>query len=659
MSRILWAIAVMVLALAPAGVAVFRHLARRLRLTERVLLAIALAPFALAVPALAFALIVPRVTIGQCFWQSEFVWAVIALWPRRPAPPEISEPLPNRGEGFPALAAGGAAIVLAVLIAAIPLAVPYVRMWSDAWFHTAAILEIGLRGVPPQDPNFAGIPLYYFWFFHFTLALLGTVDGVSPFHNQVFLNVWSAVVLVLATAQVAYRAFGRAAAAWAGAIVVLGLNPFGWLYAIARSLVGETRGLGETIASLNTITGVELAMSWFFPHNHVSMLNRFWTGTAQTPAIALGAATAWSIVRGLDRPTRGAWLRSFLLALATLAFHPAYGALAMAALGLALLVLAIRGERRGAAAAGIAALVVAALAALPYIRACSVPGATTPARLGLYAPNLRSLALAIAPWWIVAWPAFRARDPRPATRLVTLTAAIAVAMAIVVVLPELNSEKLFYLAWVSLAPIIAGGFVLWSERLRLPAIARLTIAALLIVPTSGLYGLGAAMDRRSPGTLMEREGPGARGRPLETADEAEAYAFLRAATEPDAAVIEAPLPWVNQPVPILGERRLFCGRLDVYLANHFGGESSPSPALHVLMEEFEVRRGIQRALFGSGDIEEAQRLYLAHFGAPIYLLVRSDEAPRDVWEGFRRRPEWAEVFANRQVRIYRFTRAAS
>src|SRR5262245_24149344 len=653
MSRILWAIVATMLALLPPFVAVFRHFGRRLRLNERVLLGLALAPFALGVPALLFALVVPRVTIAQCFWQSEFIWAVVALWPRRPSPPEIPEPLPNRGEGFPGLAAAGTALVLAALIAAIPLAVPYVRMWSDAWFHTAAILEIGLRGVPPQDPNFAGIPFYYFWFFHFVIALLGTVTGVSPFHGQVFLNVWAIVVLALATAQIAYRAFGRGAAAWAGVIVVLGLNPLGWLYAIARGLVGETRNLGEVVASLNTITGAELAMSWYFPHNHVSMLNRFWTGTAQTPAIALGAATAWSVVRGIDRPTRGAWLRSFALALATLAFHPAYGALALTAIGVALLVLAMRGDRRSAAVAGIASLAVAFVAALPYIRACSVPGATTPARLGVYTPNLLSLALAIGPWWLVAWPALRPRDAKPASRFVLWTAAAAVVMAIGLILPELNSEKVFYLAWVSLAPIVAGGFIAWSERLRLPTIARLTLMVLLIVPTSGLYGLGAAMDRRSPGSLMERDVAGARHRPLETPDEAEAYAFLRDQTAQDAAVIEAPLPWVNQPVSILGERRLFCGRLDVYLANHFGGEASPSPALHVLMEEFAVRRGIQHALFESGELEPAQRLYLEHFGAPIYLLLRRDEVRPDAWDGFRRRPEWAEVFANRQVRIYR------
>src|SRR6185295_14484989 len=117
-------------------------------------------------------LLVPHAPIDNCFWQSEFIWAVAALWPRRPAPAENAEPLPARGEGFPAIAAVATATALALLIAVIPLTVPYVRMWSDAWFHSAAIIEVGMHGVPPQDPNFAGIPLYYFWFFHLTLALL-------------------------------------------------------------------------------------------------------------------------------------------------------------------------------------------------------------------------------------------------------------------------------------------------------------------------------------------------------------------------------------------------------------------------------------------------------------------------------------------------------
>jgi hypothetical protein len=646
---------VFLLALTPPGVAIFRHLGVGLRLTERFLLALALAPFALALPALGFALLLRDMPVAQCLFQSEFLWVVIALWPRGARPPAISEPLPGRGEGFPAIAALGTALGVALLVAAVPLAVPYVRMWSDAWFHSAAIVEIGRHGVPPQDPNFAGIPLYYFWFFHFTLALLRGVDGASPFHQQVFLNVWSAAVLALAAAQLAYRAFGRGAAAWAGAVAVLGLNPLGWAWWIGRGMVGESRGLARTLTGVGTISDAEISLSWLFPHNHASMLNRFWTGTALTPAIALGAATAWAVARALERPTAGAWLRCLLLALATLAFHPAYGALALAALAAALVGLAWSGARRAAALGGIGVLAIAALAAVPYVRAASVPGAVTPAAAGFYTPNAWMLLLAIGPWAPVMLPALRSGWERAPGRFALLGAAFAALMAVLVVLPERNSEKLGYLAWVAAAPIAAAGLVGWFERWRLPAIGRLTIATALLVPTAGLYALGASLDRRSPGVLMERETTAARNRPLATPGEAEAYQFLRVATLPDAVVIEAPLPWVNQPVPLLAERRLFCGRLDVYLANHFAADREPGVTLAGLMEEFGVRRDIQHSLFEHGELDEAQRLYLSQFGSTLYLILRRAELRDPVWDGFARRAEWEEVFANREVRIYRYS----
>jgi hypothetical protein len=350
-----------------------------------------------------------------------------------------------------------------------------------------------------------------------------------------------------------------------------------------------------------------------------------------------------------------AWLRTLALALAALAFHPAYAVLVIAGLGAVLIGLSFAGERRGAMIAFVVALALAVLAAVPYVRACSVPGMTTPARLGLYLPNFWSLLLAVGPWWIVALPAFRLAWGRGVSgRFAVSTAVVAAAMALAVVLPELNSEKLFYFAWVSLVPLLAAGLIAWSDRFRLPAIARLTVCALLVVPTSGVYTLSAALETRSPGVLLRHDEPATRGRPLETAGEAEAYRFIRERLDGDAVFIEAPLPWVNQPLTVLAERRVFCGRLDVYLTNHFGGAAAGSPVMHGLLEEFEVRRGIQQTLFESGELSGVQRLYLTQFDSPLYLVLRREEIPLAVWEGFMRRPEWEEVFANREIRIYRF-----
>src|SRR5262249_52807850 len=198
-----------------------------------------------------------------------------------PAPPAVRSPapapgaappapLPERGQGFPSIAALTSAALAALLVASVALTVPMVRMWSDAWFHAAATIEVARHGIPPQDPNFAGIPLYYPWIFHFLIAMIGGATRLSPFHSMALLNAWSAAVAVLAVAQLTYRAFGRGPAQWAGAIAVLGLDPFGWLLWLARGMVGQTTGLVNMIGGLTGTNGATTSLSWMFPPSHLS-----------------------------------------------------------------------------------------------------------------------------------------------------------------------------------------------------------------------------------------------------------------------------------------------------------------------------------------------------------------------------------------------------
>src|SRR5262249_22753219 len=155
-----------------------------------------------------------------CLWQSEFLWLVAALWPRSApkapaaapiAPPLAAEgePLPERGHGLPSIAALSSAMAAAGPVPGGAPSNSMVRMWSDAWFHAAATIEVARHGVPPEDPNFAGIPLYYPWIYHFLIAMIGGASRLSPFHSMALLNAWAAAVTVLASAQLTYRAFGR------------------------------------------------------------------------------------------------------------------------------------------------------------------------------------------------------------------------------------------------------------------------------------------------------------------------------------------------------------------------------------------------------------------------------------------------------------------
>src|SRR5262252_1199618 len=126
-------VAMFLVALAPPGIAVFRHPGRGMRLTERFLLGLALAPTALLAPALVLSLAL-HLPPDWCLWQSEFLWIVAVLWPRgtpraktpaaaadlstTPAPgAAAAEPLPERGQGFPSIAALTSAALAALLVA--------------------------------------------------------------------------------------------------------------------------------------------------------------------------------------------------------------------------------------------------------------------------------------------------------------------------------------------------------------------------------------------------------------------------------------------------------------------------------------------------------------------------------------------------------------
>jgi hypothetical protein len=292
---------------------------------------------------------------------------------------------------------------------------------------------------------------------------------------------------------------------------------------------------------------------------------------------------------------------------------------------------------------------------MAWVAACSVPGSITGVRLGLYTRNMWSLLLAVGPWWVVAAPILiaGARGGR-AARFAVAAALGAVALSLCAVLPEYNTDKLFYLAWASLSPLAAAGFVWWSDRLRLPAVARLALLTAMILPTAGLYALGNASDRRSPGVLIRGDSPAARQKPLATGQENGGYRFIRTRLPRETVVIESKRPTVNEPIPVLAERPVFCGSLDVYLSNHLGTAGPRGRELQAILDEFEVRRGIQDRLFIDGELNGAQTVYLEGFSMPLVLLLRRDEVQDAVWEGFRRRPEWDELLANEEIRLYRF-----
>ena len=652
-------VAILLGTLAAPALACARRLGGGLRTDERVLLGMALGPPLAGLVALPF-LGLLRMPAAMALEIALFLAVVAAAWP---SPRRDHAPAPRlaRADAFPAPAAYLLAAIALVLVAIPVLAVPFVRLWSDAWFHSGAAIEVLRHGLPPQDPNFAGIPLHYPWVFHALLALLMSVTGLSAFALQSALNIWYAPVLTLAAAQLAWRLAGRGAALLAMVIVLIGLNPFGaWLW-LARGLFGH-RGPGLLWTHLAGIDGAMQSLAFGFSPVQSTLLDRFWTGTALTPAIAIGLVLAWSLVALLGAAAGPGLLRVFLLALAMAALHPAYAALVAVALVTGLVASLPGSSRPRETIAGVVTLVAAVALAMPYVRLCSVPGVVTPATLGLYLPNLMATLVASGMWWLVALPALiaAARGGAP-SRMLLVALLVASAMAVFVLLPERNSEKIFYAAWVLLAPFAAAGVTRWPRHLRAPASLAWGLTLALALPTTLLCTIGVLRETRSAAVLVRGYAPGNERLPLATPGEDEAYRRLRDTMPLDVVVIESPRPTVNEPVPVLAERRVFCGSLDVYLSNHFGAGAwaaadsatgGPPGGLAEVRAEFTVRRGIQDALFGKGTLDDAQRRYLDAFGVPLILMVRRREATDAVWTRFDTRKEWDRALHNDEVKLY-------
>lgn len=642
-------------ALAVPAVAAGEWLARDLPAARRWAIGAALAPLALGLPVLLLA--VAGVPWGAAFWLVEFLWATCALWPR----PAVAR---SAGSLAPLWLAGAVALFVAIP----SLVLPFVRTWSDAWFHAGVAYEVLARGVPPQDPNFAGIPLYYPWFYHALVAALGEASRVSPFHVMAMLNAWSAALLVLGATWAAEQIGGRRMAVAAGVVVIFGLNPFGAWWWLARAVVGETHQVSLAWAQLagTNAAGEQLAIG--FHPVHASLLNRLWIGTALTPALAIAAVSLPAMLDLVQGGGRGHALRVLALFAGMLALHPALGTIWLAVVAAGALAVAAFGSsrRRGLALLGLA--VVAAGLAYPYVRACSPPGAFTEVRLGFYPENAAAIVLGMGAWLLVAFPALRSLRTRGDAGLAAATALlVGVTVSLLVLLPQKNSQKIPYLAWLLVASWVPAGLAAWEERLRRP-LAGWGIALALCLPTSLLYTLAVVREHRSPGVLIRGYAPDVADLPLVTPLERGAYEALDEYPLV-TAVIESPRASVNEPAPVLARRRAFCGSLDVYLGNHFGeagwgrgadgGEAGAAvaalpPAVAAIREEFLVRRGIVDALFGHRTLSPAQRRYLDSFRVPLVLVVRRREVDEITWDRFAGDRDWTRTFGNDEVHLYRW-----
>jgi len=173
-------------------------------------------------------------------------WAVLEALRARSgeAPAEAGAPLPR--------AVRWLGLGLAGAIALPPLLNPFVYVHNDGWVHAGLAWEIAVRGMPPQDPRFAGMPINYVWFYNLFLGLFAGLPGRGgpshdPFIVMATLNVIAMVLFVRFAYHLGYAVWrDRGAATGAALLVTLGFNAGAWLLWPLRFLTalgGYVRGM--------------------------------------------------------------------------------------------------------------------------------------------------------------------------------------------------------------------------------------------------------------------------------------------------------------------------------------------------------------------------------------------------------------------------------
>ncbi len=552
-------------------------------------------------------------------------------------------------------------VVLAAL-ALLPHALrSWVRMRSDAVFHTAVVFEIASRGVPPGDPYFAGLSLSYIWFYHAMLAVWAEAAGVLAWDLGGLLNAFWLVSLGGAVYALSRRA-GRPGreAFFAALFVPLGLNAFfflGFGVKLARSLVGETAGWGELrrLFSLRPFTFDQMLAFTSIYGSPPAFLNKYLVMTGLGGAITSLAWLGEGLVgwaRSSSRPPRasGETARRFagvsLAAFGAWVWNPGVaGAGALGLLPAGALLLAWPGAvRRRVVVMGASAFACGSALAAPLLlqtvgRAeASLPIGWSPAWAGILIASAAALVLGL--------PALRRLPARAGARAFRALALGMMVAALWTVLPPPNSgDKMPFVFYLFLA--VAAGWTLarwWTAlRARGRSAWAWTILIALCVPISALY-LAVYLFEKAPA-------PSSR-------DARSLYAWMAERTPPDAVFVDSQ---ERADVLALVPRRQYWGR-EPY-AHQRGYPSA----------EMNRRRDVRDALVGvcvdsryprpaiapvdTTATLDALDAFAAENVGPLYVLWRtSDHGSARAGTSFmgRRADRFEIVWWNPEATVFRF-----
>lgn len=487
---------------------------------------------------------------------------------------------------------------------------------SDGWFHAAVVAQIAQRGVPPEDPYFAGLRLLYFWGSHaWAAGWLALVPTLQPWTPLLALNLSGAFAVVLGVAAVAQRLRANAeAVAGACLLALLGYSPFAWGLIVGRAFTGDVRGWADIVHQaghgidpvLATMATGQLHGSLAFFGDKYLVLTPFGMGLA---LLALSVAAALAL---LERPGARAGFALAACVAATLFVHTVVGYALLLLCATWCVIAVVRGvtgdHERLAALFPIALAVLGAIAVLsPYLVEITL-GKRGQLSIGLGRKALYSFVVGGA-FYIpagFAWLASRVRRGRESLAPIALLvpALLVAGMALALRLPENNQSKFLNLLFLLLAAPAALGLQAALDRIGRP----LAWLALGFLACAALPNLGLAIwgftGERGLGMHAWRATPAQR----------EACAWVRAHTPADAALGD---PIVARDLMVHGARSVWWG--GPYGERDWGYD----PAA------LQARRDLVSALALGRDPEDAAAMLLSSAKRQIVLVTRAD-APDSV-----------------------------
>lgn len=510
--------------------------------------------------------------------------------------------------------------VLAAALLALPAILnPWIRVRSDTWVHGLLVWEIVERGVPPQDPRFAGLTLNYVWIYNLFIAQLAALGGGDPFTFMVVFNVVSMAVFLRLVWHIAARVWREHAAA-DGALLLaaVGFNAGAWLLwplRLVRALGGYERGGAEIQRQLaaHHLGTVDVLFSLSAPFALMaSLLDKFMLGTALGYAWLLFALFLWALVRWVEEGAADAPVWATAAAAGMLFVHGVVGLSVLPVVVATLALTALLGRRldwlpRPGRLAAFGAAIAAGIAlAAPYTLAISRGWTEEKSGLqhsyfgfGVIMPWTLLTSCGVA-MWLARRPVVNAfRERKPAAALLVLFAAAMIAFSLVIRLPSRNENKFPFQCFLPLAVLGGAAFLPASRALlarRGPVLGGLILAALFAVPPALTLGSYIA----DPGG---RDSPALHPAPGERALEA----WIRGETARDAVIVD---DGFRDLLAVQARRRL-------YLGSSSGPELAGFPRDQVV-----ERRAVVADLYGPGEGLERDAASLRRLGAPAYVLYR-------------------------------------